>query len=173
MLHTLYLLLGANLGEPRVTFALARQQLAQQIGPIDGASGLYETAAWGVTDQPTYLNQVLRLSTALEPEAVLERTQAIERALGRVRTQRWAARLIDIDILFYDEAIIRTPALTVPHPLLHKRRFTLVPLADIAPTLVHPVLKQTALTMLATCPDQSEVRPLTQHPTDPDPGGND
>lgn len=157
MPHTLYLLLGANLGDPRATFALARQQLAEQIGAIEQASGLYETAAWGVTDQPTYLNQVLRLQTSLTPQAVLQRTQTIEQALGRVRTQRWAARRIDIDILFYDDAVIQTPALTVPHPLLHERRFTLVPLADIAPELKHPVLKKTVRELLEGCADEGTV----------------
>jgi 2-amino-4-hydroxy-6-hydroxymethyldihydropteridine diphosphokinase len=142
--HTLYLLLGANLGDPRQTFAEAQQQLTKQVGPIEAASALYESEAWGVAEaQPTYLNQVLRLGTWLTPEAVLARTQAIELALGRTRTYRYAARLIDIDLLFYDDLVLQTPALTLPHPLLHLRKFTLDPLAEIAPDFVHPVLEKT------------------------------
>lgn len=158
--HTLFLLLGANLGDPRQTFADARQQLAEQVGDMLQASALYETAAWGVTDQPTYLNQVLRLGTLLPPHAILERTQAIEQALGRVRRERWGARLIDIDLLFYDDRVMQTPTLTLPHPLLHERRFTLAPLADIAPHWRHPVLGKLVSQLLADCADVSDVRRL-------------
>jgi 2-amino-4-hydroxy-6-hydroxymethyldihydropteridine diphosphokinase len=147
--HTLYLLLGANLGDPRRTFAEARQLLTEQVGPIEAASALYESEAWGVSEpQPTYLNQVLRLGTLLTPEAVLAHTQAIELALGRTRTYRYAARLIDIDLLFYDDLVLQTPTLTLPHPLLHLRRFTLDPLMEVAPDLVHPVLGKTVKEMV-------------------------
>ena len=160
--HQLYLLLGANLGDRQQTFTQARQAIAAQVGPIRQASGLYETAAWGVTDQPTYLNQVLAVGTLLAPIDVLTQTQAIEGQLGRVRTHRWASRTIDIDLLFYDELILDTPALTLPHPLLHLRRFTLAPLAEIAPDLLHPVLHQTAGTLLLNCPDKSSVTQLAE-----------
>jgi 2-amino-4-hydroxy-6-hydroxymethyldihydropteridine diphosphokinase len=155
--HTLYVLLGANLGDPKVMFELACQQLAGQVGPIERASALYETTAWGITSQPTYLNQVLRLGTLLSPADVLARTQAIETTLGRVRHERWGARLIDIDLLFYDDLVLQTPTLALPHPLLHERRFTLVPLAEIAPDLVHPVLKQSVSTLVLQCQDEGQV----------------
>ncbi|MBO0933358.1 2-amino-4-hydroxy-6-hydroxymethyldihydropteridine diphosphokinase [Fibrella aquatilis] len=153
----LYLLLGANLGDRAQTLAQARTQLAQQVGTLTQASPLYETAAWGLTDQPAYLNQVLLLETVLSPEAVLTQTQAIEQALGRVRAERWGARVIDIDLLFYNDLILNTPALTLPHPYLHLRRFTLQPLADVAPNLTHPVLKMPVWQLLEVCQDGSEV----------------
>lgn len=156
-----YLLLGANLGDKHQTFAQARQYVAGQVGAIVRQSGLYETAAWGIADQPTYLNQVLVVATDLEPAAVLAQTQVIEQRLGRVRVEKWGSRVIDIDLLFYDDLIINTPTLTLPHPLLHQRRFTLVPLAEIAPNLVHPVLKQPVSALLANCPDESEVIKLS------------
>ncbi|MEZ0540734.1 2-amino-4-hydroxy-6-hydroxymethyldihydropteridine diphosphokinase [Fibrella arboris] len=152
-----YLLLGANLGDRLHTFEQARIRIANQIGPTVLQSSLYETAAWGVTNQPTYLNQVLVVATYLEPAAVLTYTLAIEESLGRRRTEKWGARVIDIDLLFYDDLIVDTPTLTLPHPLLHERRFTLVPLAELAPAFVHPVLHQTIQTLLAHCSDESEV----------------
>ena len=155
--NALYLLLGANLGDRLQTLALAREQLADRVGVMLLTSPLYETAAWGVTDQPTYLNQVLLLETAHSPEAVLTQTQAIEQALGRVRAEHWGARVIDIDLLFYNDLILNTPTLTLPHPYLHLRRFTLQPLADIAPDLVHPVLKQPVWHLLEACMDEGKV----------------
>jgi 2-amino-4-hydroxy-6-hydroxymethyldihydropteridine diphosphokinase len=152
-----YLLLGANLGDKQQMFARVCGYVTQQIGPIIVQSGLYETAAWGGLDQPTYLNQVIVVETYLAPVAVLTQTQGIEQELGRIRVEKWGSRVIDIDLLFYNDLIIQTPTLTLPHPLLHQRRFTLVPLAEIAPNLIHPVLKQPIYTLLANCPDDGEV----------------
>ncbi|WP_020594991.1 2-amino-4-hydroxy-6-hydroxymethyldihydropteridine diphosphokinase [Spirosoma panaciterrae] len=154
---TAYLLLGANLGDRINTLHRALDLIAERVGTVVQKSAMYETAPWGVTDQPTYLNQVLAIDTALQPEELLNQTQAIEHELGRVRLERWGARLIDIDILFYDQLILKTPRLTIPHPYLHQRRFTLVPLAEITPNLVHPILHKTTLELLAACTDTSEV----------------
>lgn len=153
----LFLLLGANLGDRVQTLAQAQTRLVQAVGPLVGASGLYETAPWGVTDQPAYLNQVLELDTQLPPPDVLVQTQAIEQALGRVRLHRWGARVIDIDLLYYADTVLRTDRLTLPHPLLHERRFTLVPLCELAPYFIHPVLHQTNAELLQQCPDTGEV----------------
>lgn len=153
-----FLLLGANLGDRTLTLSRAIDLIAERVGPVVKASGLYETAPWGVTDQPTYLNQVLAVETTLEPEDLLIRTQAIEQELGRVRLEKWGARVIDIDILYYDQLIWQTDTLTIPHPYLHQRRFTLVPLAEIAPAFVHPVLQKTTVELLEECEDESEVK---------------
>ncbi|WP_420150700.1 2-amino-4-hydroxy-6-hydroxymethyldihydropteridine diphosphokinase [Spirosoma sp.] len=152
-----FLLLGANLGDRVATLRRAVQLVTERIGTILLQSCLYETAPWGVTDQPTFLNQVIAVETELEPEAVLAQTQAIEQELGRVRLEKWGARIIDIDILYCDQRIIQTATLTIPHPYLHLRRFTLVPLAEIAPGFIHPILAKTTLDLLADCPDKNEV----------------
>lgn len=160
LVHSLIVLLGANLGERAQTLHRAANLLAERIGPITAQSRLYETAAWGITNQPAFLNQVLVVETTLEPDAVLDQTQAIEHELGRVRKVKWGARVIDIDILYYDQQIIQTERLTMPHPYLHQRRFTLVPLAEVAPEFVHPVLGRTTVELLAECDDSSEVVPI-------------
>ncbi len=163
-----FLLLGANLGERAATLARAVSLIDQRVGRVVLQSGLYETAAWGVTDQPAFLNQVLMVETTLEPEAVLVQTQAIEQELGRVRHDHWGARTIDIDLLYYDQLVWQSPTLTLPHPYLHQRRFTLVPLAEIAPHLMHPVLYKTTLALLNDCDDGGSVT-VFNSPTIPPP----
>ena len=153
-----YLLLGSNLGDRVARLTQARADLAASAGPIAAASGLYETAAWGVENQPDYLNQVLALETTLPPAALLAACQAAEQAQHRVRVARWGARTLDVDILFYGREIIATPTLTVPHPALPYRRFTLLPLAELAPQLLHPQLGQTMAELLAACPDTLPAR---------------
>ena len=157
IVHHLYLLLGANLGDRKQTLVSVYQKVTNNVGVVTAQSALYETAAWGVTDQPAFLNQVLRVDTYLMPADVLAKTQAIEQQLGRVRAEKWGARTIDIDLLFYDDLILNTPTLTLPHPLLHKRRFTLIPLAELAPDLLHPILNMSVADLLTRCPDESEV----------------
>ncbi|GAB3772827.1 2-amino-4-hydroxy-6-hydroxymethyldihydropteridine diphosphokinase [Spirosoma horti] len=153
----MYLLLGANLGDRVQTLRRAASLIAKRLGTVGQQSSLYETAPWGVVDQPTYLNQVLAIHTMLRPEDVLVQTQIIEQELGRVRFEKWGARVIDIDMLYYDHLVLQSDTLTIPHPFLHQRRFTLVPLAEIAPDFVHPVLLKTNAELLAECADEGEV----------------
>lgn len=163
----LILLLGANLGDRVDTLRKAVSLIKERIGSVDQQSSLYKTAAWGVMDQPDFLNQVVRIDTDLTPESVLEQTQRIEQELGRVRREKWGARAIDIDILYYGQRIIHTETLTIPHPYLHQRRFTLVPLAEVAPDFIHPILQKTTLELLADCEDTGEVE-IFPHPSELD-----
>ena len=140
-----YLLLGSNLGNRKEILDKAIKLLSQKVGVVILQSKDYETSPWGVTDQPDFLNLVVSIQTRLKPLQILEITQSIENQLGRIRKEKWGARLIDIDVLFYGNEIIDEPNLKIPHPLLQERDFTLSPLAEIAPDFVHPVLGKTIL----------------------------
>ena len=143
-----YLLIGGNLGDIPVNLQSARERLEQLIGPIVQSSAYYQTSAWGMEEQPDFLNQVLLIETKLSAFACLEQMQLIENELGRIRVEKNGPRLIDIDLLFFNDVVIRSPDLTVPHPLLHTRNFTLVPLVEIAPDLSHPLLQKTMTELL-------------------------
>ncbi|AXE18117.1 2-amino-4-hydroxy-6-hydroxymethyldihydropteridine diphosphokinase [Runella rosea] len=155
--QSVFLLLGANLGEREATLAKATDLISERIAPVMLQSHLYETAPWGVTDQPAFLNQVISIETILTPEELLSQTLEIEKQLGRERRLRWGARVIDIDMLYYSDQILDTENLHLPHPRLHQRRFTLVPLAEIAPDFLHPVLHKTNQELLNECTDDSQV----------------
>lgn len=141
-MQEVYLLLGSNLGDRMMQVRDAADLIAKNVGKIIVRSACYETASWGNTDQPDFINQVMLVRTELTAREVLDQVLAIEVSLGRVRHEKWGSRLIDIDILFYGGGIISEPDLVVPHPHLHERAFVLVPLEEIAPDLIHPVLKQ-------------------------------
>jgi 2-amino-4-hydroxy-6-hydroxymethyldihydropteridine diphosphokinase len=157
MAHNIYLLLGSNLGDREQIMIDAVEQIAHQIGDVLKESSVYETAPWGLMDQPSFLNKVIEVSTNLSPTQVLETILSIEEALGRVRDQRWGARLIDIDLLYYGHLVLDAEHLTIPHPRLSERRFTLVPLCEIAADFEHPVFRRSNQALLALCKDEGEV----------------
>jgi 2-amino-4-hydroxy-6-hydroxymethyldihydropteridine diphosphokinase len=148
--HTIYLALGSNLGDRPANLKQAIASLTPQI-EVRAKSHVYETPAWGYEDQPKFLNQVVRGRTYLDPEPLLKHLKRLEIALGRKESFQNGPRLIDLDILFYDDLALNTPSLVIPHPRLHERAFVLVPLMDIDPDLVHPVSKKSVREMLAEC----------------------
>jgi 2-amino-4-hydroxy-6-hydroxymethyldihydropteridine diphosphokinase len=154
---SIYLLLGGNQGERVSVLAKASQLLAEQLGTIIASSPLYETAAWGKTDQPDFLNQAIHIDTKFSPVESLAIIHDIEQLLGRQRTEHWGQRTLDIDILFYEDEVIHSSRLVIPHPEVQNRRFALIPLKAIAAELVHPVLGKNISTLLDECPDKLEV----------------
>ncbi|MCB0518886.1 MAG: 2-amino-4-hydroxy-6-hydroxymethyldihydropteridine diphosphokinase [Lewinellaceae bacterium] len=155
--HIIYLLTGGNLGDRIATLLSAKQLIQERLGKIVQTSSFYETAAWGEVDQPDYINQALEVATTLSPKEVLKVIFNIEASLGRVRRSKWESRPIDIDILFYDDLILETKELTIPHPRLHRRNFVLIPMLEIAPELVHPILKKTIEELYEDSEDDLDV----------------
>ncbi len=145
---TVYIALGTNLGDREMNLRAAREALAPQVRLV-AESPVYETAPWGFTDQPHFLNQVIQAEATLTPTQLLAYLKAIESRLGRKPTFRYGPRQVDLDILFYGDEIIQSEHLTIPHPRLHERAFVLVPLADLAADLLHPGRHQTVRELLA------------------------
>lgn len=160
-MNEIFILLGTNLGNRFEQLALARQHLERDVGKILKESSVYETAAWGVEDQPAFLNQVILVQSSLSAFDCLERTQHIELTLGRVRLKKWRERAIDIDILYFNKEIISAPNLHIPHPLISERRFTLAPLVEIAPEYIHPIYKKNSLSLLNNCRDELPVKKIS------------
>jgi 2-amino-4-hydroxy-6-hydroxymethyldihydropteridine diphosphokinase len=149
MNHIAFLALGTNLGDRLANLRAALNAFSPEIKVV-AESKVYETPPWGYEDQPAFLNMAVRCETALEPESLLKRIQQLEVELGRQQSFRWGPRLIDIDILFYDDLFLESESLTTPHPRLHERGFVLVPLVEIAPDFVHPVSKKKIKELLAS-----------------------
>jgi 2-amino-4-hydroxy-6-hydroxymethyldihydropteridine diphosphokinase len=155
---TVYIALGTNLGDRKANLESALGHLSMHVR-IRDRSPIYETEPWGIADQPRFLNMVVSGESDLEPPALLRFLKGIERTMGRTGGIRYGPRLIDLDILFYDGRVIDKEDLLVPHPRLAERRFVLVPLADIAPALVHPALGASVREMLSRLPDDGSVKP--------------
>lgn len=157
-MNTAYLLTGGNLGNRSFNLQQAEQTIQQYCGEIVCSSAIYETEAWGLTDQPSFYNQALELKTMLSPDQLMRKLLEIELEMGRVRTQKLGPRIIDLDILLIDDLIIESELLSVPHPSLPMRRFALMPLAEIAPSLIHPIEGKTIAALLDACTDPLNVQ---------------
>lgn len=152
-----YLLLGSNLGDRQLHLRTAIAMLATQVGAIVAESSVYETAAWGKTDQPGFLNQAVAVTTTATPLTLLRSLLAIELQMGRVRKEKWGQRLIDIDLILFGNEIINTAELQLPHPEMQNRKFVLAPLNEIAANIIHPILKQKISQILSTLNDDLAV----------------
>ena len=140
--HRAFVGIGSNLGDRTGSVERAVAALGK-LGAIVGRSSLYNTAPWGKTDQPSFVNAVVLLETQLAPRSLLESLQAIEKRLGRTPAERWGPRIVDLDLLLYGSVVMESEELTLPHPVLHERVFVLAPLAEIAAEMEHPVLRET------------------------------
>jgi 2-amino-4-hydroxy-6-hydroxymethyldihydropteridine diphosphokinase len=159
-MNDVYLLIGGNLGERFATLKKTTELIEQYAGRIVARSAIYETSAWGLEDQPAFLNEVVMIDTQLPPPALLQKLLTIEEMLGRKRLEKYGPRIIDIDILLYGNEVVNEPHLKIPHPFLPDRRFALTPLCEIAPTLKHPVLHKTIAELLDGCTDTLAVEKI-------------
>jgi 2-amino-4-hydroxy-6-hydroxymethyldihydropteridine diphosphokinase len=159
---TVYLLLGSNLGDRRAILNNALRRIGDTIGEITAESSFYETAAWGNVDQPAFYNLAAGVKTSLDPQEILKRTLKIEEELGRIRAEKWGARVIDIDIILYAEEVVSDgERLQIPHPRMHERRFVLEPLAEIAGEAQHPLLQQNISGLLSILKDNLVVSKIS------------
>lgn len=156
-MNKVFLLIGGNMGDRLQNLHQAISLLSAAVGPVIQQSAVYETAAWGKTDQPAFLNQALLLSSRLSAQELIVTVLSVEEQMGRHRTEKFGPRVIDIDIMFYNEDVINEPHLTIPHPQMQNRRFALVPLNELAPQMVHPVLNKTLEELLLECKDELPV----------------
>ena len=158
-----YLLIGSNVGNRVNNIETATNLLEQQIGKIIKSSSVYETDAWGNTSQPDFLNQAILIETRLNAHKCMQQIFSIENKMGRVRIKKNDPRIIDVDILFFNDEIINEQDLIVPHPQIQNRKFVLIPMNELSPGFIHPVLNQTIGNLLSTCADPLQVR-LLGHP---------
>ena len=160
-MYTTYILLGSNLGDSKKYISDAIAEIAGRLGTINAKSSLYQTASWGKHDQPDFINQVIELKTSLNPAELLKGVLEIENVFGRQRLEKWGSRTIDIDILLYEDQIVNDHDLIIPHPYLSVRRFSLMPLSEIAPNLVHRISKKSITELLLELTDDLYVKRLT------------
>lgn len=160
-MYITYLLLGSNLGDSKKYICDAINEIENMLGKVQGKSSLYQTASWGKSDQPDFINQVIELKTGLNPSDLLREILLIELKLGRQRIEKWGSRTIDIDILIFEEQVINEPDLIIPHPYLPVRRFSLMPLCEIAAELIHPTSGKTIRDLLDELSDELYVKKLS------------
>jgi 2-amino-4-hydroxy-6-hydroxymethyldihydropteridine diphosphokinase len=158
--HVAYILVGSNLGDRFGCLQKAAEYIVRDGNILLAASSVYETEPWGSVEQPAFLNQALKIRTVHTPQKLMHNLLSllsIESEMGRIRNGRMDARIIDIDILFYDDIILNAESVTIPHPRIHERKFVLQPLYEIAPKLIHPSLHQSIETLLEVCKDPLDV----------------
>lgn len=153
-----YLLLGSNIGNRFKNLEKATQLIESKIGKISKRSKIYETEPWGEKEQDAFLNQALEVDTKLKPKGLIKAIGDLEKLIGREETYKWGPREIDIDILFYGDEMISEVDLTIPHPFIHERLFTLIPLNDICPDKFHPIFGATVSELIDMCEDTCEVK---------------
>lgn len=156
-MNNAYLLIGGNLGDRLSNLQNAIQQIEMHVGKIISSSAIYETAAWGMTEQPPFFNQALHIQTSLTASVLMQQLLAIELSLGRERLIPLGPRTIDLDIIYFNNEIIQNEMLSVPHPRMAQRNFVLIPLNEIAPNYLHPILNIPTSTLLKQCKDASHV----------------
>ena len=156
-MNTVYLLTGGNLGDRLFNLHQCCSFVEKMVGSVVEKSSVYETAAWGITDQPSFLNQVLCIDSKFDAHEILTTVLSIEEKMGRKRIQKMGPRTIDVDILFFNTQTIMSPDLIIPHPEIANRRFVLEPLNEIASSFMHPVLQKSVSQLLAECTDTLKV----------------
>jgi 2-amino-4-hydroxy-6-hydroxymethyldihydropteridine diphosphokinase len=159
-MNKIFLITGGNIGDRKKNLKAALGLIQSKIGKIIRSSKIYETDAWGITDQKSFYNQVHVVESDFSAQEVMKKILKIEEEMGRVRTIKNAARIIDIDILFFNEDIVNQQNLTIPHPQIINRRFVLSPLNEIASNMIHPVYKKNIHELLAMCKDELKAKPL-------------
>jgi len=160
-MNVAFLLIGGNMGNREQNLQTAKSLINQYCGKILKSSSLYQTAAWGKTDQSAFLNQALQIETTLTTKELMLQVLSIEKMMGRERNEKYGPRNIDIDILLFNDEQHDLPSLKIPHPEMHNRRFALVPLAEIAATVLHPVFKKSISQLMTETPDKLEVTKYT------------
>jgi 2-amino-4-hydroxy-6-hydroxymethyldihydropteridine diphosphokinase len=158
--NIVFLSLGSNIGDKRKNIENAYSLISKQLGEIISVSSFFETAAWGNTNQDSFYNSVIKIQTDYSAVECLKKILSIEKRLGRIRTQKWQPRIIDIDILFFNHEIFQSEQLTIPHPFIQERNFVLFPLAEIANDFIHPLLNKKISTLISESIDKSEINKL-------------
>lgn len=163
-MEKLILIIGGNLGDKAALIEKAKEKLVKKIGDLLVSSSIFETEAWGGKSSGNYLNQILVFQSDQKPEKILKHIWQIEKECGRERNEKWGDRTMDIDILYYGRKIISDIDLTIPHAYIEERKFVLVPLVEIMPEFIHPILGKTQIELLKTCTDISKVKKYQKSP---------